>query len=327
MSALALPLASAVLAWLLLAVLLRTGLAARFALDAPNHRSLHVDPIPRAGGLVVLGVALGLVAWRVPQLRALLALAAGLVVVCAWDDRLGLPVLLRLCVQLAVAGAACWLVRESLDATWLAATLLVTWAMNLYNFMDGSDGMAGGMAVIGFGALAVAAWWVLPWLGIACACIAAAALGFLVHNFPPARVFMGDAGSIPLGFLAAMLGIAGSTAKAWPLWFPVLVFSPFVVDATFTLAHRLLRGKRPWQAHREHLYQRLARGGWGHLRTALLYYALMAACAGSGLWALGRPPATQSSLMMVWSVIYGILVGVILLRYPLRDEALTSEAR
>jgi UDP-N-acetylmuramyl pentapeptide phosphotransferase/UDP-N-acetylglucosamine-1-phosphate transferase len=74
-------------------VLLRTGLAARIALDAPNHRSLHVNPIPRAGGLVVLGVALGLVAWRVPQLRAFLALAAGLVVVCAWDDRLGLPVL------------------------------------------------------------------------------------------------------------------------------------------------------------------------------------------------------------------------------------------
>ena len=327
MSALVLPLACAVVTWLLLMVLLRSGVAARIALDAPNHRSLHVDATPRVGGLVVLAVALLALTWRIPQLRVLAALAAGLVLVCAWDDRHGLPVVARLCAQLLAAGIACWWLRGAFDWLWLVFTLLVTWAMNLYNFMDGSDGMAGGMAVIGFGALAVAAWFMLPWLALAAACIAASSLGFLLHNFPPARVFMGDAGAVPLGFLAAMLALVGELAKVWPLWFPVLVFSPFVVDASFTLAQRLARGKRPWHAHREHLYQRLARGGWGHLGTALVYYTLMLACAASGLWALGQTAGVQHRTLSAWVLIYGILAAVTLWRYPLTNEALVSEAQ
>jgi hypothetical protein len=101
----------------------------------------------------------------------------------------------------------------------------------------------------------------------------------------------------------------------------VLVFSPFIVDATFTLVHRLCRGERPWHAHREHLYQRLVRSGLGHLRTALAYYLLMLACAASGLWALSQSEDTQRFVLGSWAVIYGILVAVTVRRYPLLRES------
>src|SRR5690606_10611586 len=139
----------------------------------------------------------------------------------------------------------------------------------LYNFMDGSDGLAGGMAVIGFGAGGAAAWLAgdaaLPPGHL---CVAAAAAASLVFNRPPPRTFLGGAGSVPLAFLAAALGSFGWRAGCWPAWFPVLVFAPFVIDATLTLARRIARRERIWQAHRDHYYQRLVRMGWGHRRTA-----------------------------------------------------------
>jgi hypothetical protein len=97
---------------------------------------------------------------------------------------------------------------------------------------------------------------------------------FLLLNFSPARVFMGDAGSVPLGFLAGGIGIAGWRTVSWPAWFPLLVFSPFVVDASVTLARRMfMRRERFWHPHREHYYQRLVRMGWSHRRLALTEYA------------------------------------------------------
>src|SRR6476659_1011719 len=106
-------------------------------------------------------------------------------------------------------------------------------------------------------------------------CVAAAAAAFLLFNFHPARIFMGDAGAIPLGFLAATLGVTGWINGLWPLWLPVLVFSPFIADASVTLAKRALRGEKIWQAHREHYYQRVVRAGFGHRNMALLGYILM----------------------------------------------------
>ena len=121
-----------------------------------------------------------------------------------------------------------------LHPAWQAVLALATmWVTNLYNFMDGSDGLAGGMALFGFGAYALSAWLAGDAVFVVVAAsIAAASAAFLVFNFPPAKVFMGDAGSIPLGFLAAALGILGWRAGHWPLWFPVLVFSPFIIDAS-----------------------------------------------------------------------------------------------
>ena len=117
---------------------------------------------------------------------------------------------------------------------------------------------------------------------------------------------MGDAGSIPLGFLAAALGIHGSLAQLWPWWFGVVVFSPFIVDASATLLRRTAQGNKPWLAHRDHYYQRLILGGWSHRKTALIYYCAMLASAGSALTAIARP---DSSVMLItWVITYALLL-------------------
>jgi UDP-N-acetylmuramyl pentapeptide phosphotransferase/UDP-N-acetylglucosamine-1-phosphate transferase len=165
------------------------------------------------------------------------------------------------------------------------------------------------MAVFGFSACATAA---VIGGDVAFAAmnlaIAAAAAGFLWFNFPPARVFMGDAGSVPLGFLAAVASIEGWVRGNWPLWFGVLVFSPFILDATVTLAKRLVRGERVWQAHREHYYQRLVRCGWGHRKTALAGYALMLACGMLALWGTALSAAAQAALLVIAGAAY---VGIV----------------
>ena len=138
-----------------------------------------------------------------------------------------------------------------------------------------------------------------------CAIVAAAAAAFLVFNFPPARLFMGDAGSIPVGFLAAALFVTGWRDGDWPFWFPAAVFAPFIVDATLTLAKRILSGERIWDAHNKHYYQRLVRMGWGHRKTALAEYALMLASGITALWALREPPSVQWSALIGLIVLYG----------------------
>jgi UDP-N-acetylmuramyl pentapeptide phosphotransferase/UDP-N-acetylglucosamine-1-phosphate transferase len=160
--------------------------------------------------------------------------------------------------------------------------------------MDGADGLAGGMALAGFGAYAIAASQAgLPAIAALSAAVAAASAAFLLFNFAPARIFMGDVGSVPLGFLAGALGILGWRAGGWPLWFPMLVFAPFACDATLTLLKRALRRERLSQAHREHYYQRLVRMGFGHRGTAWIEYAAMAGCAGLALLARVAEPGTQ----------------------------------
>jgi phospho-N-acetylmuramoyl-pentapeptide-transferase len=297
---------SAIAAWLLLALVRRSGLAERIALDRPNARSLHQGVVPRVGGLVVIGITaiVGLVA---PASLPIVAGMAGALMLLGWlDDRYGLPVSVRLASHLLAAGTAAVLLVPAAPAwQWLALTLVLTWAMNLYNFMDGADGLAGGMAVFGFGAYAVAAYLAdVPGPALLSASVAGAAAGFLPHNLAPARVFLGDAGSVPLGFLAGVLGVVGWTAGAWPAWFPLLVFSPFVVDASVTLLRRALRGERVWLAHREHLYQRMVRSGLGHGRTAALWYLAMAAAAASALAALSWPNIAQFGVLLAWIALY-----------------------
>ncbi len=267
------PLTAFLACWLMLSWLLRRG---RLPMDHPNERSLHETPTPRIGGLGIMAGVFVATVWLadgalLPVVLAAFALAA----LSVLDDVRGLPVALRFLAHF-VAAVACLLALGVSGWALLAGTLAVVWVTNLYNFMDGSDGLAGGMAAIGFGALALAAW-LGDALGLAvfCASIAAAALAFLRFNFPPACVFMGDAGSIPLGFLAATLGILGAMQGVWPWLFPLLVFSPFVVDASVTLARRALRGEKVWQAHRSHYYQRVVLLGATHRQLALAAYALM----------------------------------------------------
>lgn len=129
-------------------------------------------------------------------------------------------------------------------------------------------------------------------------------MAFLYYNFHPAKVFMGDAGSIPLGFLAAAFGVLGWQLGYWTIWFPVLVFSPFIVDATATLLLRLRRGEKLSQAHRSHYYQRLILSGLGHQSTAILEYILMFAAGASALWGLGQDATVQANLLAGWAGIY-----------------------
>jgi len=271
---------SGLVSWLTIASMLRFGRVG--PIDQPNHRSLHQVAVPRSGGIGILaGMLVGFLA-AMPPLALWLALG-GLVGVSLLDDFRSLPALFRLLIQLAAAAAVTWTMMPPGwgVAGYLFSVLCILWMSNLYNFMDGANGLAGGMAVFGFAAYALAAASAGQFdLAVWSACIAAAAAGFLVFNFDPARIFMGDVGSVPLGFLAAVLGLHGFWLGAWPAWFPLLVFSVFIVDATTTLLRRGLRGEKVWIAHREHYYQRLIQSGWSHRRLALAAYLLMFATAG-----------------------------------------------
>ena len=290
--------------------------AAKKIQDIPNARSLHTSPVPRIGGMALItGMLAGwavlinsLTWWIVVPLLALF-------VVSVLDDIRGLSVRYRLLVHI---GAAWLLVFGSgLFAQHVLSGILVlfmvVWVTNLYNFMDGSDGLAGGMTLFGFIMYGIAAMLGhdVPFAMLNFS-VAAAALSFLYFNFYPARVFMGDAGSIPLGFLVAAMGVWGWQKNLWPVWFPLLVFSPFVLDATVTLVKRGLRREKIWQAHREHYYQRIVQLGFGHRNTAISEYALMASVGASSLIALQYPEITIV-ILLIWGVIF--LLAMLLLDY------------
>ena len=296
-------------------------------LDRPNERSLHAAPIPRVGGLgLMAGVLLAFALLRAEPLLAILV--AALAVVSFLDDRSHLPIGLRFAAHVAAAVAFVGLAFPDLHPIWQAAAVLaVIWTTNLYNFMDGSDGLAGGMALFGFAAYALGAWLAGDGIFAALAAsVAAAAAAFLAFNFPPARVFMGDAGSIPVGFLAAALGLLGWREAHWPVWFPILVFSPFALDASVTLARRVLRGERFWEAHKTHYYQRVVQLGWGHRNTALAEYALMAACGGVALWALGQPSGAQWTALGAVAAVYAALGAAVDLAWRRRRDTVRNDA-
>ena len=289
----------------------------RFALDQPNQRSLHERAVPRTGGLAVLGgIATSTIAFAT-GLWLPLVLAAALAVISLVDDLRGMPTTVRLAAHLAAAAFLAWYVLSPMHPVELLLIVLaIGWITNLYNFMDGSDGLAGGMAVIGFAAYAIAAALAgrMP-LAATSLAVAAAALGFLAYNFHPARIFLGDVGSIPLGFLAAALGVVGWRDDVWPLWFPLLVFGPFIGDATLTLLKRLARRERVWHAHRDHYYQRMVRMGIGHRGTAVAGYAVMLLCAAVALFARDTAPAFQAAAFGGASMVLACMAAWVDLRW------------
>ncbi len=197
------------------------------------------------------------------------------------------------------------------QAWWLVVllTVLMTWMTNLYNFMDGSDGLAGGMGLFGFATYALAAYMMGDLnLAVMNAAISVACLAFLFFNFNPAKIFMGDSGSIPLGFLAGAIGAYGYFYTLWPAWFPVLVFSPFIVDATVTLIKRQVSGEKIWQAHRSHYYQHLVQLGWGHRNTAIAEYILMITVAANAIWLLNKPVFFVFYTCIFWAILYLIVM-------------------
>jgi len=298
----------------------------------PNERSLHSRPTPHTGGLaILLGFGIGwlfssLVQGGLDFMGYLLAALIPVALISWWDDHHPLPALYRLLAHLC---AAIILISHPVflpDQLLLPAfsltlpiflavpitMLFIVWMLNLYNFMDGMDGFAGGMAVFGFGTLALLGWWHGEyWFFLLNLLVAMACAGFLTANFPPAKIFMGDVGSSSLGLLAAAFSLWADHANIAALWMSVLLFSPFIVDASVTLLRRLLRGEKIWQAHRSHYYQRLVQQGWGHRKTVLWEYALMAACSLSVLTCQFLPEFMQGLLLLAWVGIYlSLLIGL-----------------
>ena len=277
----------------------------RMIQDVPNERSLHVEPVPRTGGVALMaGILAGWMLLSQSWLWWIVVPVLGLFVLSLLDDVRGLTPVIRLIGHFLAA--SCVLLGAGISwIGWLPVLLFIVWMTNLYNFMDGSDGMAGGMALFGFTCYGLAGWMNGdPAFAMMSFSVGAAALGFLYHNFHPAKVFLGDAGSIPLGFLAATFGVWGWQQGYWPFWFPILVFSPFVMDATLTLLKRAHNKEKLTDAHRSHYYQRLVQMGWGHRNTAITEYALMLLAGVSALLGIGLDVWGQGGLLVCWAAIY-----------------------
>jgi Fuc2NAc and GlcNAc transferase len=288
----------------------------RELLDVPNHRSSHVVATPRIGGVgLVVSVVGGLAVLHLAGAglgRDAYVVVAGAVCLAAVglaDDLWTLPALVRLVMQATIAALVVMRIGPA-DLPWLAADgvaasiLTIFWIVavtNAYNFMDGIDGIAGAQALVGgmgwtvVGLLAGSA--ALAALGLM---LAAASGGFLLHNWHPAKVFMGDAGSGFFGFLFAALPLLAPPGRVSVVWCAVLLMWPFLFDTGFTLLRRASRGENVLSAHRSHLYQRLILTGRSHAQVALLYggLALLGAVAAVAVEA-GPPVASPVSLVAI----------------------------
>jgi len=297
-------------------------LTERGIIDRPGERSSHDRPVPKGAGAAVIAVLL--TSWVVLALMGLVprgilgisGLAVALAAVSWRNDLKDLSVALRLAVQIAAVIVALlgWpnrgMLFQGLLPVWLDQTLTaVTWVwfINLFNFMDGADGMTGVVTlVIGLGtALVAALTGVLPdgyfLLGVTLAAVAA---GFLPWNWYPARVFLGDVGSVPLGFVVAwlLLALAGRG-----FWAPALLLAfYYLADATLTLAHRLVKGEPFWRAHKTHVFQRALGRDGNHAAVVRLVLAgsiALAVAAVAAIWqpwpALSAGAAITGALMLV----------------------------
>jgi Fuc2NAc and GlcNAc transferase len=256
----------------------RSGMIAQ-----PGERQSHKLPTATGGGLglifsiIMTSLCLQLIHpipmfWWLNMLPGILLLT-----LIGWfDDKHPVSTLVRLVVQLAVS---LWLIGFGWsgflfkDMALLASTVLaMVWMMNLYNFMDGSNGMAGFQGVFAGLVLAVLFQYADQHvMALLCLAVAAACGGFLPLNFPHARVFMGDVASVPLGFIFAAFIVYGIQTGSLSLASSILVMAVFIVDATMTLLKRVFRGERWYTAHAQHLYQRLIAQGWTHHRVLLVY--------------------------------------------------------
>jgi len=274
--------------------IVRAALRRYAVLDKPNQRSSHQVPVPRGGGIAVIGVVLilWLVIWLLSNGESLprfwiVLIAAGAIGVVSWLDDVtgGLAPLPRVLAQIVAVGAGLFAlpgdggIFQGLLPHWLDMALAGVawlWFVNLFNFMDGIDGLAGGeTGAIGLGAMllaAIGAVGVVPGaLGLV---LVGAAIGFLIWNWQPAKIFLGDVGSVPLGYLIGWLLLALASQGLWPA--ALLLPAYYIGDASLTLARRLVRGKRIWQAHREHYYQRAVQQGRSHAFVVLVISAVNA---------------------------------------------------
>jgi UDP-N-acetylmuramyl pentapeptide phosphotransferase/UDP-N-acetylglucosamine-1-phosphate transferase len=270
-------------------------------MDVPNERSSHSLPTPRMGGVpMVAAAALAFGGWSFLAageanvqrgLPYTFLFALGMFLLGFYDDLRNLSPLFRFLVQFVSAlllfvflapllpDVSLWKWVLPKWAWVVPGAIWVVWMLNLYNFMDGIDGLAGGEAAVAssfffllFAREGEAGWAVANLL------VAASAMGFLVHNWPPARVFMGDAGSAFLGAFYGMQSILASLSTNVPLIVLVLPFANFILDTTVTLLRRFSRGEKWYKAHRTHYYQRMTNLGMSHKKVTLLEVLSVAIC-------------------------------------------------
>jgi UDP-N-acetylmuramyl pentapeptide phosphotransferase/UDP-N-acetylglucosamine-1-phosphate transferase len=303
----------------------------RNMLDRPNERSSHAVPTPRGGGIAVIGTVL--LAWlglaatgRVEGAIWLVCLAAGaLGAVCWIDDVHGLSPATRLLAQGAAVAIGLLVLPAPVNGLteWFGSTVydlavgfVWLWWVNAFNFMDGIDGIAGGEAAAISGGLIVlgAVGTTLdPSVALLGAAILGAALGFLAWNWSPARIFLGDVGSAPLGYLTGFLLAGLASAGRWKAALILPLY--FLADTTITLGRRLLRGETVWQAHRQHLYQQAVSRGLNHggvVRRVIAADLLLIACAWAsenGAGGLALAAAALVVVVLLWVLARGHRAG------------------
>jgi Fuc2NAc and GlcNAc transferase len=298
-----------------------TGLLRYYALsdqrllDVPNQRSSHALPTPRGGGAALVTVTLiALIVHSFTQSEQwyLLLSVSGIVVVALvgwWDDRAGAPIKSRL---LAHAFGALSLTPIALfpapTPDWMGIAASLWWvfwgisSINVVNFMDGIDGLIGMQALI-FGIHILGLSRGQDSAGLLGLVLAASALGFLIWNWAPAKIFLGDVGSGAAGLIMVLAGALVMRSHSVSLLIAFLPLYPMFLDALVTIIRRFARGERITHAHRSHLYQRLANGGWGHRRVSLIYAGSAAAGAIVGAW----PDLPGRS---IWVAVYAITTFV-----------------
>jgi UDP-GlcNAc:undecaprenyl-phosphate GlcNAc-1-phosphate transferase len=332
-----------------LAAAVTYGVAKRkLLLDHPNSRSSHETPVPRSGGLgIVTATVLGVLALGADGHPAVLrdnaffaVILGGLIAAIGGfaDDVRTRSFVFKLSIQVAASGiaVALGLVVNTLTVPGvgpvhlgaLGPVITLLWLVgmaNAYNFMDGIDGLAGGTAVIAgiFLTLTALELRQINEATIACT-LAAASLGFLVFNLPPAKIFMGDVGSQFVGFGFAATGVLIArydTTGTLILLVPLLLFH-FIFDTVYTAFRRWRRGENVTQAHRSHLYQRLTHAGFGHGRVTALLSAIAVLQGGGALWMVHLPPGSRLLVFLPALALQLIYLGLVVRRENLKARAI-----
>lgn len=259
----------------------------------PNERSSHQIPTPQGGGIaivltfIVAVLWLGLYGLIEPHLVWALAGSVAIAVIGYCDDMYNVKIRWRIVIHFFMA---CWAVywlhgfsildlgSHKVNLNWMGSVLAVfgiTWCINLYNFMDGIDGLAGSEALFAAVASGLALWIIgdlntafMLWL------LAAAVAGFTLWNWPPAKIFLGDVGSCFLGYVLAVFAIHSANKSLLPIAFWFILLAVFICDSTFTLFLRILQRKRWYSAHREHAYQHLVQYGISHKQITTSIFIL-----------------------------------------------------
>ena len=346
-------LAAGLVTWVLVAVLIR--LAPRIGLlDRPNERSLHTKVTPRGGGIGLVIALLALTGWWLVSGRIDAALQNVLVVylgvalfiaaVSLRDDFKSVGAGWRLLCHIGSAIVAVRFICPMQDVAlpalgifqlgWIGPAFTVVWIVgltNVYNFMDGIDGIAGVQGVVaGLAWAAGGLWFGLPAVTLLGLALAGGCAGFLLHNWTPAKVFMGDVGSAFLGFCFAVLPLVALRELAWAgqtagiakvPGFALLVVWPFVGDGFFTFLQRLRKMEPVWKAHRSHLYQKLVRTGSTHAQVSVLYACWCIVCAATGLlWLVGARGTSIAAVTLPLFSLAGVYLLVVRRGKPVESE-------